>query len=114
MIQKIPTPPSLSLDSETLAKQEIASYNEDTLEKDAKEREHKRREGFRDHVHIAGKVVFWLIVFVAITIVSLWVWHIATPALWHFLESHQLAEIKSLIFSGTVVTVASAFLKRYF
>lgn len=113
-MHKVPLPLSLPPEHETLAEQEAASYNNASLEQDAKQREHVRREGFRDHVHIAGKLVFWLIVAVAVAIVALWVWHIATPRTWHFLEDHQLSEIKSLIFSGTVVTVASTFLKRYF
>ncbi len=113
-MKKVPLPLSVPDNNEALAVQEAASYNNASLEKDAKEREHHRREGFRDHVHIAGKLVFWMIVTVATSMVALWGWHITTPMPLHFLEDHQLSEIKSLIFSGTVVTVASAFLKRYF
>jgi len=65
--------PSSPQESDELAKQEANAFSNGTLEDEARKKEHIRREGFRDHIHIAGKVIFWLIISIAIIIVLCWV-----------------------------------------
>ena len=57
---------------------------------------------------VVGMMIFLVTTFVAS--LSVWVWHYITP--WQFLTPDQLSKIQSVIFSGSLGAIVSAYMQR--
>lgn len=86
-------PPSAASDVKSTA--EAQSIASGTLEEDAAKSKHKRDEDFKNHVSIARKWIFWILItsFMCMTVAL--VIHWVTP--WCFLSPQQLETIKTII-----------------
>lgn len=53
-----------------------------------------------------------MLIFVGIFVISLlvWIWHYITP--WGWLNTEQLSKIQSVLFSGSVSAMITAFMKK--
>ena len=98
--------------SDDASKMEAAGFDNASLEKDAKRRSHNRREGSKDHVYYAGLFLLWLIVVVVFLGITLWGYHLLTPASIHFLDNEQIDRLENLVASAAVATLVSEYLRK--
>ncbi|NYZ16633.1 hypothetical protein HL658_29155 [Azospirillum sp. RWY-5-1] len=100
-------------DGDDKAEKEANAIARGDLEDIASKKEHGRREEIRDELLWHAK---WTIRFVGamcILAVAVFSFHYLAPANWHWLNEDQLGSVKTFLFSGAVIGVASKFSTRY-
>ncbi len=84
----------------------------DDLERDGKQREHKRHQKFRDHANIAVLILFWLIIISLGVGVMVFTWHLLTPACWHFLNDSQMEKLQTILASALLSSALTGYAKQ--
>ena len=110
--RSVPGPDSLNYQTNatSLAEAEALTTQIDLEEKTNK---HRRAEKFRD---LFSRGIQWLIrivIFVMVVTLLVVAWHHLTPAHWHWLTTDQLADLRTFIFSGAVISAVTTHIQRY-
>lgn len=111
---RVPGPDKLgyNIDVDARAKKEADAY---TKKRDLEKvtNEHKRNEEIRD---VISSGTLWLIraiifsVFITIIVVA---FHHLAPENWQWLSEGQLADLRTVLFSGAVVGAVSSYVQRH-
>jgi hypothetical protein len=70
----------------------------------------KRDDAIRTHIHRGGLVVYWAFVSVGIGLFLIWSWHLGAPEKWRFLTVEQRNDLQMVLLSAvgsSFVTEAS-------
>jgi hypothetical protein len=92
-----PSPEELPKSQDASAENEAQRYADETLDRDARRKNHGREQSMRDHVHRGALLIFWLVIgcgslgLVVLTI------HMVTPSSWHFLPADTLSTLKGVV-----------------
>ncbi|MBO6505037.1 MAG: hypothetical protein JJ850_16415 [Kordiimonadaceae bacterium] len=72
------------------------------IKKDAETKDHGRKQNILDELSFLSK---WFLRLAALLVAGMfftWIWHMVTPACWHWLGQAQADKIKDLLFSGAL------------
>ena len=108
--------PDVSLEKNPVvdkAPREAANFKENSLEEDAKQRSHDRREGTRFHAYKAGILLLWLVAVALVCMIGVWLYHLLTPEKIHFLSNDQFNHLQTIVTSATVAALGSEFIRRF-
>jgi hypothetical protein len=70
----------------------------------------KRDDAVRTHIHRGGLVVYWTFVSVGVGLFLIWSWHLGAPERWRFLTVEQRNDLQMVLLSAvgsSFVTEAS-------
>jgi hypothetical protein len=70
----------------------------------------RRDESVRTHIHLGGLAVYWIFVSVGIALFLVWSWHLGAPERWRFLNVEQRNDLQMVLLSAvgsSFVTEAS-------
>jgi hypothetical protein len=73
----------------------------------------RRDESIRTHIHLAGLVLFWMFVFVMISLTLVWAWHLGAPERWRFLTSEQRQDLQMALLSAAGSSYITQVSKRW-
>lgn len=105
-------PDSVSQQDELAQAEAIKIGNGDDLESDGKRQEHGRHQKFRNHVNAAMLGLFWLLVALVGAGTIVFVWHLLTPASWHWLEEDSLAKLQTLLGSALLSSALTGYVNK--
>jgi hypothetical protein len=74
----------------------------------------KRDESVKTHIHLAGLLILWCVTIGGLILAFIWVWHLATPDKFHFLNVEQLKDIQTVLLSAIGSSFATQAGKRWF
>jgi hypothetical protein len=97
--------------SQGLGDSEASAFLND-LEKDAKRREHQRRENARKNFHWCNTALIFVVYAIVIFSVIEWGLHFLLPLPYHFLPSEQIDTITTAICSSIATVCAKEFYKK--
>lgn len=83
------------------------------LEQDAARQEHQRNQRFKWHFENIAIAALWAAA-VAITVIGgIWLWHMAAPSRWRWLQNEDVSHLQSIMTAGLLVgVVGNHFRKR--
>jgi hypothetical protein len=98
--------PEAEPDATDRAQKEAARISEQNLRRD---------ERIRNHIHLAGLIVFWVFVFVVVLICLslILAWHIGAPESWRFLNVEQRDDLKMVLLSAVGSSFVTVLSKRW-
>lgn len=82
------------------------------IERDGKEKEHRRHQHFRDHVNKATIFVFWVVIVCLGFGIVVYSWHLMTPACWHFLAATAQSKLEGLLASALLSSALTGYVNR--
>ena len=97
--------------SNSAAGQEEESFKRQ-LDIEKETNRHRRSERTRN---LFSEGMLWLVrslIFVTVTAVLVTAWHHLAPSNMHWLSDEQLADIRTFLFSGAVISAATSHLQR--
>ncbi|MEA1940679.1 MAG: hypothetical protein U9P68_00380 [Pseudomonadota bacterium] len=109
----VPPPPTSAGDNPSWADDKKAKKEEQYWsDPDKLQGLEHRNQAWVLHVYgilVPAFMIFFSIIFIAS--LGVWVWHHITP--WTFLQPAQLEKIQSIVFSGTLGAIVSAYAQRH-
>jgi len=87
------------------SKQLSSGKSKDQLAREAEVAEHDRTEKFRQHFERIALGFLYGLGFGLIVIGMAWLFHLVTPAGWHWLSADQLDDLQGLLTGGLIVGV---------
>lgn len=100
------------LQSDSKATAEANAIASGSLDEEAQENAHGRRENFRDHFHKAEVVLFWGATTSIFLLAATWVWHLLGPPACHWLEQPKVDIIQTFLISSLATVFASNYAKK--
>ena len=107
--RSVPGPDSLNYQT-SRAEAEALTAQIDLEEKTNK---HRRAEKFRDLFSSGLQRLIGIVIFVMVVTLLVVAWHHLTPAHWHWLNGDQLADLRTFIFSGAVISAVTTHIQRH-
>lgn len=103
--------PEKAVDSRATTEAALIAEGRD-LERDGAEREHGRKQAFKDHVNRAAIALFWTLVGCVALGLFVYVWHLLTPADWHFLGEQALNKLETLLGAAILSSALTNYANR--
>ncbi|MEC5293494.1 MULTISPECIES: hypothetical protein [unclassified Aurantimonas] len=116
MVNGVPPPPS-GADAQTPWADDRQAALEDKNwadEEKLRGQRGKNRFWFLLNSGLLSVVFMWFFSAVFIASMSVWLIHYLAPVAWQWLNSDQLGKIQTVVFSGSVGALVSAFANRHF
>jgi len=76
-------------------------------------RDLQRGDSVRAHIHRGGLCVFWVSVFLLLSLLLVWTWHLVTPDSWHFLNAEGRDRLQTILVSILGSTFVSGAARRW-
>lgn len=89
-------PPSVNGGSETAAAERRAFESKD-LDSDGKEKEHGRHQRFQESANLVALVLLWVVAALTFAGMMIYVYHLAAPPCWRWLDDTSLDKIRTLL-----------------
>ncbi|MDD9810510.1 MAG: hypothetical protein OXU71_02160 [Gammaproteobacteria bacterium] len=105
---------SLPTDDDHIADKELQAVDEESYGREARKKEHKRTEKFKDAKHTGALIVFGIATLVLIVVVLVWAWHLLTPTPWRWLTSGQIDEIHRMMSSAILAVFFREYARKFF
>ena len=111
----VPGPEALAPEEGTTddgeAEKESAAITAGKLDLVAQQKEHGRRERFRDNVSLGALAIVWTwMVAIMVSIIAVG-FHYLTP--WGWLKPEQLPAVQTFVFSSAVVAAITGYIRKY-
>lgn len=115
--RKIPSPKKVNafspIEGDDLARKEAEGFSEITLEEEAKRNAHEREEKKKAFLWWLSIIITGLVIFGIAIMGIIWFIHLTIPSL-RWMDSHDLTELKSILFSSIISAIIAPFIKEHF
>lgn len=118
MAEQSDTPPKIPsqvppIPGNSKAEKESIHFESEDLERASKKKDHHRKEGLKDAVAFALSIFIKLFLVGFVIAGGIVFWHLTTSAPHHWLSTHQLDKLESILGSALIAVLFSRAVERY-
>jgi hypothetical protein len=105
-------PPQSRPQADSDATREAAAFAARNLEELTNRGEDKRSHRFREHISMGALCIIWILLALFLIATLCLTFHYLAPRRWGWLEQDQLDTLRTIVFSGAIISAATAYFTK--